>query len=188
MSDLEQYRNAVSDYAARGVNYMFHNEGNEHALVIFENIFSNAKNEIRIAANKLCNKEVAGRDGYISSLSAFLDKSGSELHILLSNRPSAEEVKAESCLYRMLYYHPAYKEKRIVIKDGNGRSFRDKDNKPIHLCMGDSKMYRIENDVTERKAVANFGDGETTERLNQSFDKVFESISDVIKLDDYYGS
>lgn len=188
MSELEQYRNAVSDYAARGVNYLFHNEGDKHALVIFKNIFSNANNVIRIAANKLCNKEVAEQDEYISSLSSFLDKNDSRLYILLSNRPSSEEVKAESCLYRMLYCHPAYKQNRIVIKNGNGKSFRDKDNKPIHLCMGDNKMYRIENDVTERRAVANFGDKETTERLNQGFDKVFESINDVIKLDDYYGS
>ena len=41
---MEEYRRTVEAYAARHENYLFHNEGNEHALIIFENIFKNGRN------------------------------------------------------------------------------------------------------------------------------------------------
>lgn len=187
MNALEQYRNAVKNYAARGVDYLFHNEGEEHALIIFTNIFINAKNTIRIAANKLCNKEVVNKKEYVDSLSAFLNKEDARLFILLTNRPTTEEANVEGCLYKMLYNHPAYKEGRILIKDGNGKSFRDKEKNIVHFCMGDETMYRIENDVVERKAIANFGDSKTTKVLNESFDNAFNSVTTTVNLHDYYG-
>ena len=187
MNALEQYRNAVKDYAARGVNYLFHNEGDEHALIIFTNIFINAKKTIRIAANKLCNKEVVNQKEYVDSLSAFLDKKGAQLYILLTNRPTKEEANVEGCLYKMLYNHPAYKEGRIIIKEGNGKSFRDQERNVVHFCMGDETMYRIENDVVGRKAVANFGDRKTTMVLSKGFDNAFASVATTVNLHDYYG-
>ena len=187
MNTLEQYKNAVKDYAARGVNYLFHNEGDEHALIIFTNIFCNAKDTIRIAANKLCNKEVVNQKEYINSLRYFLDKKDTKIYILLTSCPSKEEVNDDNCLYKMLYSHPAYKEGRILIKDGEGKSFRDKDGKVVHFCMGDDTMYRIENDIVERKAVANFGDSKTTSVLNTGFDKAFNSVGKSVDLHDYYG-
>ncbi len=186
MSTLEQYRNAVKDYAVRGVNYLFHNEGDEHALIIFTNIFLNAKSTIRIAANKLCNKEVVNKQEYIDSLKVFLDKKDARLFILLTNRPTAEDIEDQSCLYRMIYNHPAYKEGRIQIKDGQGKSFHDKNGAVVHFCIGDETMYRIENDIVERKAIANFGDGKTAGVLNRGFDKVFASINSEVNLNEYY--
>lgn len=188
MDTLEQYRNAVKDYAARGVDYLFHNEGDDHALIIFTNIFCNAKNTVRIAANKLCNKELVNKGEYVSALKAFLDQKDSRLFILVTNRPSEEEVKQEDCLYKMLYNHRAYKEGRIQIKDGQGKSFRGKDGNTVHFCTGDDKMFRIENDIKERKAVANFGDNTTTNVLNGAFDKVFQSVNVSVDLNNYYGT
>lgn len=187
MNTLEQYRNAVKDYAARGVDYLFHNEGDDHALIIFTNIFRNAKSTVRIAANKLCNKELVNKEEYVSALKAFLDQKDSRLFILVTNRPSEEESKQEDCLYKMLYNHRAYKEGRIQIKDGQGKSFRGKDENPVHFCTGDDKMYRIENDIRERKAVANFGDNTTTNVLNRGFDSAFQSVNANVDLNDYYG-
>ena len=54
---MEEYRKTVELYAARHENYLFHNKGNEHALIIFENIFRNAKRKIRIVANNLSSVE-----------------------------------------------------------------------------------------------------------------------------------
>ena len=188
MNTLEQYRNAVKDYAARGVDYLFHNEGDEHALIIFTNIFCNAKETIRIAANKLCNKELVNQKEYIDNLKLFLNKGDTRLFVLLTSRPTNEEAMSNDCLYKMLYEHPAYKEGRISIKDGQGKSFHDKDGKIIHFCTGDSKMYRIENDIRGRKAVANFGDEKTSTVLNSDFDKAFSSVETDVNLDDYYGN
>lgn len=185
---LEQYKAAVKEYAAKGVDYLFHNEGDKHALVIFSNIFCNAKSEIRIAANQLCNSEVVNQKEYIDSLRFFLDRKDTRLYILLTNRPCPEDVKTDCCLYKMLFEHPAYKEGRIVIKDGEGKSFRDNNGSTIHLCMGDNTMYRIENDVIGRKAIANFGDKNITTILNRGFDGVFCRVSATVNLADYYVS
>lgn len=188
MSTLEQYRSAVKDYAARGVDYLFHNEGDEHALIIFTNIFCNAQNTIRISANKLCNKELVNKKEYASALKGFLDKKDSRLFILISIRPTNEEALQDDCIYKMIFEHQAYKEGRVLIKDGQGKSFRDTNNKTVHFCTGDEKMYRIETDVKERKAVANFGDEKTTKVLNGGFDDVFQRIGAIVNLNDYYGS
>lgn len=80
---MEEYRRIVEAYAARHENYLFHNEGNEHALIIFENIFKNANDTIRIAANNLCNSEVVDRKEYVEPLIKFLDNGGT-LKILLN--------------------------------------------------------------------------------------------------------
>lgn len=188
MDTLEQYRNAVKDYAERGVDYLFHNEGDEHALIIFTNIFLFAERIIRIAANKLCNNEVVNQEEYIKSLKGFLDKKDTYLHIILSNRPSVEEANQDNCLYKMIFDHRAYKEGRVKIKDGEGKSFHDKNGKTIHFCTGDDKIYRIENDIKARKAVANFGDIKTTGVLNKAFDEVFRSVNVFVNLNDYYES
>lgn len=189
MSDLTQYKEAVNDYAAKRVNYLFHNEGDEHALVIFASIFSNAKKTIRIAANKLCNNEVANREEYVKSLSSFLDKKDTKLFIILTNRPEKKEVADQGCLYRMLFNHSAYKENRICIKEGKGKCFRDSQGKVVHICMGDDVMYRIEQDIVARKAVANFGDSMKTQMLNNKFDEIFNSNEvSLVDLKDYYDS
>ena len=70
---MEEYRRTVEAYASRHENYLFHNEGNEHALIIFENIFRNANDTIRIAANNLCNPEVVDRKEYVAHLKKCVD-------------------------------------------------------------------------------------------------------------------
>ena len=83
----------------------------------------------------------------------------------------------------MLYSHPAYQEGRIKIKDGENKSFRDGDGHILHICMGDENMYRIENDAKNKKAIANFGDKNTTKVLNEAFDKAFNSVDEMNEKD-----
>ena len=74
MTEMDQYRMAVKDYAANNTPYLFHNQGDEHALIILTNLFINAKEHIRIAANKLYNDEVVNTKEYINSMRSFLDR------------------------------------------------------------------------------------------------------------------
>lgn len=185
---MEEYSRTVASYASRHENYLFHNEGNEHALIIFENIFKNSKKEIRIAANNLCNKEVVDREEYIKPLMTFLDNGGI-LRILLKNKPSSsdEEMKSTTNLYRSLYNHEAYREQRIVIKSGEGKCFHDKEKKELHFCTADGCMYRLENNISERKAICNFGDKKKTSELDSLFDGAFNSINNTVDLAAYFG-
>lgn len=181
---------AVCNYAeGDGVNYLFHNRGNEHALIILSNIFRNAKSHIRIAANRLYNDEVVNTKEYIDSMRAFLDREGSRLSILITKRPTIEEVQEhgpENTFYWMLYNHPAYRQGRVTIKEGEGSSFKDADGNQVDFCTGDDRMFRMEQDIKERQAIANFRDPEYTGQLIKVFDEVFPRLNSVVKLSDYY--
>lgn len=188
MDTMEQYRIAVKDYASKNVDYLFHNEGNEHALIILTNIFENAKDHIRIAANQLYNDEVVNTEAYVNAIKAFLDKGDTRLSVIITKRPEVDEVRRRSIkntLYWMLYNHKAYRQRRVIIKEGNGKSFYDGKNQQINFCTGDVKMYRLEDDIENRKAVANFGDEETTTKFAEKFDTVFSELEEV-NLSDYY--
>lgn len=184
---MEEYRRTVEAYASRHENYLFHNEGNEHALIIFENIFRNANDTIRIAANNLCNPEVVDRKEYVEPLIKFLDNGGT-LKILLkvAPNPSSEELKKGNCLYRALFNHEAYKKGAIQIKSGEGKCFHDSEHKEIHFCTADGHMYRIENDIVERKAICNFGDEVKTKEIDDLFDRVFDSVHHIVDLGVYF--
>lgn len=184
---MEEYRRIVEAYAARHENYLFHNEGNEHALIIFENIFKNANDTIRIAANNLCNSEVVDRKEYVEPLIRFLDNGGT-LKILLKDAPDAanEEFNSPCCLYRALFNHDAYKNGAIQIKSGGGKCFHDAKQNEIHFCTADGHMYRIENNIVERKAICNFGDEVKTKELDDLFDRIFDSVHHDVVLETYF--
>lgn len=189
MTEIEQYRIAVKDYASKNRNYLFHNQGDEHALIILTNLFANAKHHVRIAANKLYNDEVVNTRDYIDSMKSFLDRNDTRLSILITNRPSTEEIKKcpkENTFYWMLFTHPAYSQGRVQIKEGNGKSFQDKDGQQINFCTGDTMMYRLESSIVERKAIANFGDSDMTGKLIEAFDNVFPTVGSTVELKEFY--
>ena len=189
MDDLTEYRIAVKNFAEDGIDYLFHNKGNEHALIIFTNLFVNAKSEIRIAANMLYNDEVVNTKEYINAMHTFLDKHDSHLSILITSMPPTDAVRnhdKDTSFYWMLYNHPAYMQNRVVIKEGGGNYFRGKDNQQVNFCTCDSMMYRFESDIKQRKAVANFHDPKLTKNLEEKFDRIYGNLK-VVKLEDLFG-
>lgn len=188
--ELKEYRKAVEHYARDKKDYLFHNGGNEHALIILENLFKNANYKIRIAAQQLINDEVVNTDVYMDSMREFLNREKTELHIILAKKPDDNKLREKQhSFYRMLYRHPAYDQKRIEIKAG--KTFKAEEEgveeedsgHTVDFCTGDSRMYRFEFCIKERKAIANFNDEKVTERLNAKFDKAFFSLDDEKKVD-----
>ena len=98
---MKEYREAVESYADRKENYLFHNQGSEHAKIIFENMFRTAENHIRIAAESLWNDSVVNTPEYLAALSLFLDRPNSKLDILLINEP---EIGTNSATIQKLDY------------------------------------------------------------------------------------
>ena len=180
---MKEYREAVESYANRKENYLFHNQGSEHAKIIFENMFRTAESHIRIAAESLWNDSVVNTPEYLAALSIFLDKPNSLLDILLINEPEKKDVvEKEDCnLYSFLYLHPAFSEGRIRIKSGEGKAFRDSENNIIHFSTADGRMYRLEDNVVLRAATANFNDEKMSKSLEELFDGIFLSTNNVIK-------
>lgn len=184
-----QYRSAVQSYARNGIDYLFHNKGSEHALIILSNIFQNAQDTVRIAANKLFNDEVVNTHEYIASMESFLSKKDSRLQIIIEQKPTKDEVLKhgkENTFYWMLFNHPAYRQGRVEIREGQGKSFKDPNGNKVNFCTGDNVMFRLENDVIERKAVANFHDPDFTAQLVDVFDQAFASIPSTVDLSEYY--
>jgi hypothetical protein len=175
----ESYRQAVQAYAREGKDYLFHNLGNEHALVIFVAIFENAKDKIRITANNLWNKEVVNTTEYQDALRIFLERKDTSLDILLSSFPQEEIQKEKDInIYRTLFMSTAYKEGRVRIRLGEGKCFKSGDQ-PVHFCTADGKMYRFEDDIDLRRASCNFGDPNTTAEMDKSFDEAFAEQKDI---------
>lgn len=186
MTPIEIYAENVREKALRPTDYLFHNEGNAHALIICKNIFSTAESKIRIAANQLYNDEVVDTPEYIAAMRSFLDKPGATLHIIICNAPRRDEVHQDGTFYGMLYEHPAYAEGRVVIKVGEGKSFKNDAGRIVNFCVGDDRMYRFENDTEKRTAIANFKDHETAEDLSQKFDNIFNKLTHTLSLYDYF--
>ena len=176
---MKDYRMAVESYANRKEDYLFHNQGPDHAKVIFENIFRTAEHHIRIAAESLWNDSVVNTSEYISAMSRFLDKQDTKLDILLIKVPEQQEIisKEFDNFYRFLYSHPAYRMGRVQIKCGNGKSFKDSESNVIHFTTADGRMYRLEDDTSIRAATANFNDTSMTSGFEKLFDNVFNNDS-----------
>lgn len=183
---MEDYKNAVKYYADEKKDYLFHNQGSDHAKIIFENIFRTASGHIRIAANNLWNDEVVNTLEYLTALESFLDKPNTKLDILLINEPPIYEVrqKCDLNIYKMLFEHRAYRAGRIQIHSGDGKSFK-KNDKIIHFCTADGRMYRYESDVEQRSATCNFNDVVQTNILDTNFDRNFPRTTS-INLNAYF--
>lgn len=180
------YKEAVETYARERRNYLFHNMGNDHALVIFTNIFETAESDIRIAAAKLCNQEVVNTEEYISSMSKFLARPDAKLKIIVSefSKEEVESIKVNN-FFRFLYDSDAYKEGRVEIHTGEGKNFKGNDGRLINFCAADSRMFRFEDDIVNRRATCNFNDEDSAKTLEDVFDHVFETL-DAVNLHDCF--
>ena len=181
-NNLEEYKLAVQEYASNGIDYLFHNNGNEHAQIVFQNLFSNAHSMVRIAAGSLCNDELVNTKEYIDSVTKFLDTPNAHLHILLSSFPMEAVNIAGDCLLKSIASHKAVMEGRVIVKDGKNRGFKNAHGAPVHFCTADSHMYRLETDTNKRSASCNFGDTVLTGQLEAVFDKAFNQTEDEIDL------
>lgn len=186
MTPMEIYASNVHETALAKTDYLFHNEGNDHALIICRNIFETAESIIRISANQLYNDEVVNKPEYIRAMRNFLDKENSQLKIIITNAPDPKIVRKDGTFYGMLYDHPAYKGNRVCIKVGDGKSFKNDSGKTVNFCTGDNRMYRFEDDVDKRCAIANFNDSETTKGLIENFDLIFNKLTHTLTLSEYF--
>lgn len=178
---MENYRKAVEYYARSGKANLMHNAGSEHALIIFENIFENAKEHIRIAAGDLCNIEVVNTEAYIAAMKTFLDRDNTRLDIMLTHYSDEWKGFTQNSFFAFLIRTDAFRDSRVRIKNAEGRVFEIND-KPIHFCTADGKMYRLETDTVKRQAECNFADPDTTRKLEKSFDEAFNSLKNTVNL------
>ena len=180
MVTIEEYRKAVEYFASNKRNYNINNEGDEYAKVIFSNIFANASQTVRIAANTLRNTVVDSPE-YQNALDQFLFRQGAQLFIIISHLPETAREDVTENIYRRLRRNPAYEEGRIHIKNAESNLFT-MDGKPANFCVADGLMYRIEDDIVKRTALCNFGDSSKAVKLEEVFDQGFAKIENELEL------
>lgn len=182
---MENYRKAVTYYAEREENYVLHNEGDAHALVIFSTMFKYSKNKIRIVAKDMANEEVVNTKEYIEAMNLFLERSEAELQIILSDfKESVNDIPAERNFFKFLVRSEAYKDNRVHVKISKEKTFK-LNGKPAHFCTSDGHAYRMEHDIDKRKAWCNFGSPETTSKMDELFDKAFKEVAEDFKLSEF---
>ena len=165
--DLVKYNEAVEFNAKRKNNFMFNNEGNEMALIVFRSIFRNAADVIKIVAKNL-NNIVTNHGEYVSALESFLMRPNSKLELLLSEYDGNQLYG--SSLFNML---KRYKDKISIRVIENGKTFKDSKGRIVHFCIADARMYRLEYNTEKRMAECNFNDVEECKKLNKLFGGVF---------------
>ena len=179
---LEEYREAVEWHARNKENNMLHNKGNEHALIIFENLFKYSEDHVRIFAKDLANMEVVNTKPYVDAVKSFIERPNAKLDILITNfNEDVKDIDRDVHLSYVLRNSKAYEEGRIRVRSTNGMTFRAQD-KPVHFCTSDGHAYRMERDIEQRVAHGNFGDTDTTRSLEAAFDKAFNPCVNNIDL------
>lgn len=171
MKNFLSYNESVSFSANEKLNNVLYNEGNAHAIVIFSNIFRTAEQEILLYAKNIFSNEneVTSSPNYITSLINFLEKENTQMKILLTeyNPENDNNILRENII--------KYKDK-IKIRINTNQSIK-KGGEPIHFCIGDNRMYRLEYDTEARKAICNFNDITSCSKFISFFNQLFFSSS-----------
>lgn len=166
-----KYSESVSFAADNSLNNVLYNEGDEHAIFIFSNMFRTAKKEILLYARNIFSLEnkVTTSASYITELLHFLKRENTSLRIILSeyNPDTDTNLLRESI---------AEYRSKIQIKTNIKQNIKISDNL-IHFCIADGKMYRMEYDIKHRKARCNFNDIVSCKKFTSLFNQMFISES-----------
>lgn len=170
--DLENfldYTEAVEYFANNKVDNVLSNSGNEHAVVIFANMFKTAERNVCLYAKDIFSVEnvVSVSPLYMESLRKFLDKGDTKLRIVLKDY---DEVTSCNILRDMLKQYTS----KIELRRNKRGEVKIGDNS-VHLCIADGRMYRVEYDTESRKARCNFNDINAVSKYQTVFNQLFEA-------------
>lgn len=170
--ELQAYRDFVHALGRTSNGRIFLNSDPDHAIIVFEQIFDQSKDIVRIFAGRL-TKVVGNSIEYITSLSDFVERGG-KIRILL-NDYNEEEAKNSNLYKRLAYYQNMGKS--IIVKSTSAKPYRtsDPEKKEIHFTVGDNNSYRIETDTVKRTAECSLNNTEVATSTADFFDMLFES-------------
>ena len=162
-NDIVRYEASVRLLAEKKIGDILWNEGDEHAKIVFFNLFSIAERTVRIFAENFCS-DVPNSEEYITSLRAFLEKNG-KVDLLLEREPSTMNLPVFDTLREYI--------KQVNIKTTTLRPRLG--DVEINFCAVDDFAYRIETDKEKRKAHVSFNDTRQTSELRRAFDLMIEN-------------
>lgn len=162
--NLDAYRNQVQSIAADRSGGAIYNGSLDHAAIVVETLFSNAKQNVMILTGNL-NARVYGRNDVILQAELFLvsDASNRMRIILEEDKPENREL------------HPLLK--RLSSYRGLSLKYAPPDlqaSYEFHFVAADNDCYRFERDKTKSSAIAAFGDAERAPILTDFFEKTWD--------------
>lgn len=166
---LKDYEFYIENLARDNKDEVFFNSSDDHALIVLKQIVRSVKNELKIYCGNLCT-QVSNNIDYLNALKEFLDRSGTKIQVLFAD--FNEEFYGKP-IYRLFNEHREQVTLREVLPD----HIITKDDVPVHFTIGDFKMYRLETDIENKKAIGNFNDESSTGVLCQVFNRYFKDYS-----------
>jgi hypothetical protein len=173
--ELLNYKSYIWDLAINKKNVLFFNSSPEHASYVMGTMFAMAEKNIKIYAGELSGA-ISNQQDYRTGLESYLKK-GLKLDILLQKKKFdlkySNEDQSEPDLFSLFRYYNAINPNQITIKKHSYLVMRDGEKEEFHFTTADDCMYRLEKDIVEFTADANFNDVSTVISLNKTFDIIF---------------
>jgi hypothetical protein len=170
---MVEYEKLIENLAKNRESMMYYNSGPDHAAIVFSKIFKYAHTELCILAGNM-KGGISNQSSYLSELRQFLERKG-QVKLLLREFDKKNNPELFQLLSKYQFLFPDQVEVKIatsVLTD-------TETSREIHICTGDSSIYRIEEDIEKYTAKGSFNDPLTTQALNRIFAEMFESASPV---------
>lgn len=167
-SSFISYRARVRRLAQDRQGDPVYNDTLDHAAIILQNMFSYARESVRILTGSL-NPTVYGRAEIVEEAQHFLRKSNDhQIYILYEDKEATDEdrwLKQHSFLSGLMNYRQQI-HLRFVPDDWQ-------ETYDFHFVVMDDDSYRFEPDKTMFRAVAAFGDRPGGSNLRRLFDRLW---------------
>lgn len=172
-ASYEEYKRIVKSLADKKDGFPFHNSGEEHAAIVMSNIFRTAQKELFIIAGDF-NGKVSSNPDYLLEFKSFLERGGSA-QILLDK--DFENINAE--LQTLLKFYNYYYPEKVYLGFTDNKFLDSTTGKPVHITIGDSRMYRLEYDTSAYMARCSFNDPEKVSEYLTQFKELKEKSTAV---------
>lgn len=170
-ANIEEFTASVEKIADEQGDIILSNSGKDKAAVVLSNIFRTTENSLKIFANKLDN-DVCGQPNYLTELENCINRIGyNNVYVLLENDPLPT-----SSAYILLKRH------NIAIKKISNKSefFKKFKDESINFTVGDKRMFRLETDTVNYKALFCFKEVGISKQLTQIFEDNYTANSVVL--------
>ncbi|MFZ2269438.1 MAG: hypothetical protein WAV95_17835 [Azonexus sp.] len=146
------------------------NGSSSHALSILRSVFKHSKNYVKIFTGRLC-ETVYNDDTLLIEAANFISKGG-KLEILIQEGGIAA-IAGHKFLESIKKNCNDTKDinSRLIIKGLDDSHVLSKAD--VHFLVADDKIYRVEDDITNKTAVGCFNDPERSMKLNAIFESAF---------------
>ncbi|KJR43368.1 hypothetical protein MCHI_000733 [Candidatus Magnetoovum chiemensis] len=159
-------------YAENETDQILKNRDAGHARYLQERLFNKAKEEMLILTGEVSD-EVYTHEYLIEAAIEFIKKDSSKkLNIIYQN-----DIDKENLLKKRFFSEIKKRADKEKLEDKLKiwEAKHTKDIVPFHFSVSDRKFFRLETDIEQRRAIANFGDKETAKKLAEIFDGIVQN-------------